>query len=75
MTESVLTEGDRNNATWKRLEKHLQEKLARLREQNDKDMPERTTVRLRGHIECVKEILSLGTVTPIVPSEDDIFKD
>lgn len=75
MTEPVLTEGDRNNATWKRLEEHLKKKLAKLREKNDKDMQERDTVRLRGHIECVKEILSLGTVTPITPSEDALFPD
>lgn len=75
MREPVLTEGDRNAPTWLRLEKHLQAKLARLREQNDKNMTENNTLRLRGHIECLKEIISLGTEKPITASEDELFKD
>lgn len=75
MNEPVLTEGDRLGATWKRIEKHLNERLQNLREQNDKDLPERTTTRLRGHIECLKAILALGNEQKPLPSEDVLFKD
>jgi hypothetical protein len=75
MTESVLTEGDRNNATWQRLKKHYEGRLAKLRERNDKPRSHDETLSLRGRIAEVKELLALGTDAPITPSEDELFKD
>jgi hypothetical protein len=75
MTEPVLTEGDRNNATWKRLQDHYEKRLAQLRERNDKPRSHDDTLSLRGRIAEVKELLALGTDKPPTPSEDELFKD
>jgi hypothetical protein len=75
MTEPVLTEGDRHNATWLRLEKHLKERLENLRAHNDADLSEARTARLRGRIKEVQYLLSLGTDKPVMQSEDALFKD
>ncbi len=75
MSEPILTPGDRQSATWQKLKKYLDGQLELLRKRNDADADERKTSRLRGRIEAVKAMLSLGTDTPQSPSEDANFKD
>ena len=75
MTEPVLTPGDRQSAVWQKLKKYLDAQLEVLRKRNDADFDERKTAKLRGRIEAVKAMLSLGTDAPQSPSEDANFKD
>ena len=75
MTEPVITEGERRGAVWHKLSEYLDAQLTVLRTRNDKDLSEHVTARLRGRIDAVKALLSLGTDKPVLVSEDDIFKD
>jgi len=61
-----ISDGDKYSSLWVRLEKHLQERLANLREGNDKPADEVTTALNRGRIAMVKEILGLGDRGPKV---------
>ena len=56
-----LSRGDRQTGLWLRLRDHLETKLASLRGRNDGPLNERETATLRGHIECLKGIIALGT--------------
>lgn len=61
MNESFeLSDGDRVSSLWKRIEQHLQGRLANLREGNDKPVDEATTAYNRGRIAMVKEVIALG---------------
>lgn len=75
MSAPLLDQNDRNGGTWTKLKRHLEEKLARLRERNDADLPELKTARIRGHIQAIQQILLLGTDKPPIQSEDELFKD
>lgn len=75
MTEPVLDLNDRSGAVWKKIKDHLEARLAKLRERNDKAMPDEATRMLRGRIAEVKDLLSLGTDKPRIESEDTLFKD
>lgn len=74
MSEPILTPGDRQSAVWQKLKKYLDAQLDILRRRNDADADERKTAKLRGKIEAVKALLSLGTDAPRPPAEEE-FKD
>ena len=61
---------DFQSATWKKLDQYLNERLATLREQNDKDMSGKRTNKLRGRIAEINLLLALGKAA-LVPTESD----
>lgn len=60
MPEPTLNENDQQSATWKKLEKYLQDRLETLRAENDRTRGAKETEKLRGKIAAVKELLALG---------------
>jgi hypothetical protein len=60
----MFTSHELQSSTWVKLRDHLQERLTALRCQNDGDLDEMATARLRGRVACLKEILALGTPGP-----------
>lgn len=66
-----LTTLELQSAVWLKLRDHLNETLLSLRSQNDGDLDEIATARLRGRISAVKVILALGEVQEQVQAEDD----
>jgi len=75
MTEPVLTPSDRQSAVWQKLDKFLASELDALRKKNDGDHDAVKTARIRGAIDAVKKLKSLGTDKPQRPSDDEHFKD
>lgn len=57
--ERVLLDSDLQSPTWLRIEKYLNDRLATLRKENDQDLDERKTAKVRGRIEEVKKLLKL----------------
>lgn len=62
-----LTEEDRRNPLWLRLERHLTERLAFLRKENDASREHAQTEHQRGRIAEIKAILALADEKPRVP--------
>lgn len=58
---------DRTNPLWLRLEAHMQQKLAELREMNDSTVPLERTENWRGRIAQLKELLALAVEPPKPP--------
>ena len=55
-----LTEAEKNSDVWAKIRTHLQEKLAKYREQNDNSvLGDVETARLRGRIAEVKALLDI----------------
>jgi hypothetical protein len=75
MSDPILDPIERQSAVWLKLKKQLEARLAMLRMKNDSDLSPHRTARLRGRIEEVKALLSLGTDKPNLPDENEIFKD
>jgi len=57
---------DRNSPTWLKLKAHLEQRLARLRAENDLDMDESLTAKKRGQIAEIKVLISLDR-DPAIP--------
>lgn len=62
-----LEVSDRQSVTWARLSSYCDDRLATLRAQNDADMSEVETAKLRGRIAEVKAMLALAKDNPIPP--------
>ena len=60
MTEPLLTKQDLDSPTWNKIEADIKETLRVLRQQNDHDMPENFTYKIRGRIDMCKKILELN---------------
>ena len=73
--EPTLTEMDRHSATWKKLQAHYEDRLAKLRVENDGRLNADDTARLRGRIHECKALLALGTDRPVIDGDGDTFKD
>lgn len=56
---------------WRKLEGHLMERLEYLRTQNDSDLSELQTAKIRGKIDEIKRILDL-TTQKIQPPKDSL---
>ncbi len=56
----TLTEIEKQSAVWIKLRDHMNERLEAMRCQNDGDLSLEQTIKLRGRIACLKELLSLG---------------
>jgi hypothetical protein len=61
-----LSQGDKLNPLWIRMEQYWTNKLAMLRQNNDADLDSEETAKLRGRISEIKAMLALGKDRPIV---------
>lgn len=61
-----LSETERHSACWTRLKEHLEEKLAECRRKNDGNLSHEDTMRLRGSINTLKNLLEVGE--PDIPA-------
>ena len=59
-----LTEHELASPLWEKLNKHWEDRLAQLRLENEKNLSEIDTARLRGKIAEVKLAQSLGSLKP-----------
>ena len=50
---------DKTSAVWQAIESHLNARLQKLRIENDKQMPESETIRVRSDIAAIKNLLAL----------------
>ena len=63
--ESFLTKDERTSPVWKSVQAHLERMLAKKRIENDNPkLTDVETATLRGHIACLRAILSLGSKPP-----------
>lgn len=69
MDEFELSQAERMSAVWQRLERHCHERLDTLRRQNDHNLTEAETAKVRGRIAEIKRFLALGD-TPAPPEAD-----
>ena len=68
MKQKNLERHERDHALWKKIEEILTYRLETYRKQNDAQLDERQTDRLRGRIAELKDLLALGAD----PREDAI---
>lgn len=59
-----LTQTQRDSPLWGAISKHLQERLALLRKQNDDQPSESDTQKLRGRIREVKALMAIADDPP-----------
>lgn len=64
--ERTLSDTDRQAAVWLKLKKHMQDRLAVLRQQNDGDRDFDETQKLRGRIAELKRLLDLDADMPVI---------
>lgn len=69
----VLTQEEARHPLWLKVKKHLEERLAQVRVENDKDHDERKTARIRGRINELKYLAALDKPAPQTVADD--FKD
>lgn len=55
-----LTDAERHSALWLKIAAHLEDRVARLRRENDDDRSLEATARLRGRLAEAKRILAAG---------------
>lgn len=67
----ALSDEDRQTQLWKRLSKHLEQRLALLRAQNDAPLPAEATAAHRGRIAEIKALLALDEPTAGPPRSDE----
>ena len=60
----ILSEGEKHHPLWVKLVEHFQEKIDIAHGKIEGDLTEQQTARLRGHIQCLKSIISLGDESP-----------
>jgi hypothetical protein len=64
----ALTPADKISPTWQKLREHLETKLKNARGKNDDaTLDEIQTAALRGQIQTLKSIISLGDTSPVIP--------
>lgn len=65
IVDFYLAKEERTSTVWLNLKDRLEKKLVSLRKQNDNpNLTDVETATLRGHIECLKEVISLGDEPP-----------
>lgn len=60
----TLTEQEKQSAVWVKLRDHMNERLESLRCQNDGDLTPEQTIKLRGRVAQLKELLAIGKPGP-----------
>ena len=58
MEEFKLTEYEAHQSSWAKIKTHLNDQLRIFREQNDNDLDEIKTAKIRGKISLIKELLA-----------------
>ncbi len=66
----LLDLSDRQSATWRKLKKHFETRLAEMRARNDNDLDVLTTAKLRGSVAVIKELLALGDQDPTMEADE-----
>lgn len=66
-----LTLADFHSATWQKMKKHLQSQLESYRKENDGNLDNDKTQRVRGRIAEVKRLLALEDPTPKVMDDSN----
>ena len=65
IVEFFLTDDERNSPVWESVRGHLERMLAKKRIENDNPkLTDVETATLRGHIKCLKGVISLGEKPP-----------
>lgn len=64
-----LSESDTRSEVWLRLKSHMEDRLQTLRAQNDGDLDEVKTAKLRGRINELKYLLALDQPLEPVPAQ------
>ena len=59
-----LADSEKQSALWGRFASHLEERLAELRSQNDRESSDTETAALRGRIAEIKRLIELGKSRP-----------
>ena len=72
---SVLTPDEAASPVWLKLKKVMQAEIDYLRRQNDRDLDERKTARLRGRIVQLNAMLTWGDAQPMLVDDEKLFKD
>lgn len=65
----TLTKQERNDPLWLKLKAEYESRLAQLRKDNDKDMSETETAKLRGRIAELRRIIDMGAEKPVIEVE------
>lgn len=60
----AFTAQDKQTIQWAKMQEYWTQQLAQLRSQNDHDMPEVATAKLRGRIQQIKAFLSMDEEMP-----------
>ncbi len=60
----IITESDKQNPLWRKLQDYWAQRLDVLRKKNDCDRDEKATATLRGQIAEVKSMMSLDNPPP-----------
>ena len=74
MLETVLTPLEAQSAVWKKIKAHVEARLAKQRERNDRSQPIEKTEYLRGAIAELKYLAALDQPAPQTEA-DDAFRD
>lgn len=72
----LLDDIERQSAVWKKIKQHLEQRLAALREKNDKPtLDAERTAFIRGQIRELKNLAALDLKPAPQKDADDPFKD
>jgi len=61
----TLSDIERHSALWKKISEHLAAQMDIARKQNDGELNDTQTARLRGKIQAYKELIAVGNPIPI----------
>lgn len=56
---------EKQSALWRKLEQHLTERLATMRQKNDGNLDPLETAKVRGRITELKDLIALGEPSPV----------
>lgn len=68
---NILSQDEVNTSIWRKIERHLTERLNAARLRNDGPLDPAETAQTRGEIKALKGLLSLGRPLPPVESSAD----
>lgn len=69
--EFKLTDAEKHSAAWARISERLQKRLAEFREDNDGNLDDKTTAKLRGRIAELKYLLGTAESDEPAPVADN----
>ena len=66
----TLSDIERHSALWKKISEHINEQIDIARKKNDGELSDTQTARLRGKLQAYKELVALGTPSPISMADE-----